>query len=128
MTEQEIRDIDAYCAEYSVSKDERLKELCINRNQFYYFRRKYNLGTTSDLSANNPADISGSFIPVKFPGFSPPKPTRSSRKKDYEMAQGNTLTIEMRTPSGTELRIQGQINIKMLREIIQSSSTGGTDV
>ena len=46
------------------------------------------------------------------------KTTRTSKQKEFEMAKGNDLLIEMRTPGGVELRIQGQINVSMLREII----------
>ena len=49
--------------------------------------------------------------------------SRRSKRKEEQLAQGNVLTIEMRTGNGTELRIQGQINVALIKEII--SSAGG---
>ena len=116
MSKEELLAIDNYCITNNVSKKSRLRELGISKHSYYHFRQKYFPVSDEIMSSS---DV-GSFIPLNFHSKSS-NPTRSSRQKEFEMTKGNALTIEMRTPRGVELRIQGQINVSMLREIIQSS-------
>ena len=114
MSKEEILAIDNYCLENNVAKRARLRELGISRHVFYHYRQKY-------FPSSSVATISsagGTFIPINFQDREQVKTTRTSKQKEFEMAKGNDLLIEMRTPGGVELRIQGQINVSMLREII----------
>ncbi len=137
MTREDILEIDTHCAKRGISRAAYLRELGLSQNAYYNARRRY-LGDFKELSNDLMAEGSstnqpqaGSFLPIQFTRDTPPatpKRTRSRRKQEQELANGNTLLIEMRTPSGTELRIQGQINIKMLKEIIHASGGGLQDV
>lgn len=142
LTRDEILNIDAHCRDNGVSRAAYLRELGNSQNEYYNSRRRL-LGSVNekvrgDIVATDgqtpidgSGDCTGGFLPIQFTRDTPPatpKRTRSKRKQEQELANGNTLLIEMRTPSGTELRIQGQINIKMLKEIIHASGGGSQDV
>ncbi len=139
MTREDILEIDRHCAKRGISRVAYLRELGLSQNAYYNTRRRY-LGDFKEPSVDLIAEGSstdqrqaGSFLPIQFSranqsSTAPRKRTRSQRKREQELANGNTLLIEMRTPSGTELRIQGQINIKMLKEIIHASGGGFGDV
>ena len=132
MTIDEVLEIDAHCKERKVSRAAHLRELGLSQNLYYNARRRYfdaNKDRHHDPKATEISSVqqqSGSFLPIQFSQKS--KRSRSQRKQDQQLANGNTLLIEMRTSSGTELRIQGQINIKMLKEIIHASGGGSSDV
>ena len=139
MTREDILEIDSHCATSGISRAAYLRELGQSQNAYYNARRRYFGGfkePSNDLIAEcSSIDLpqAGSFLPIQFSHANqsttaPRKRTRSQRKREQELANGNTLLIEMRTPSGTELRIQGQINIKMLKEIIHASGGGSHDV
>ncbi len=142
LTRDEILNIDAHCRDNGVSRSTYLRELGRSSNEYYNSRRRLfgedKSKTSTDAFAaqeqalvENNAGNSGGFLPIQFTRDTQPathKRTRSQRKQEQELANGNTLLIEMRTPSGTELRIQGQINIKMLKEIIHASGGGTGDV
>ncbi|MFR9546553.1 MAG: hypothetical protein SNJ29_13395 [Rikenellaceae bacterium] len=143
LTRDEILNIDAHCRDNGVSRSAYLRELGRSSNEYYNSRRRLFGGDKGKTPAEayvtqqeqmlveDSAENSGGFLPIQFTRNTPPatpKRTRSKRKQEQELANGNTLLIEMRTPSGTELRIQGQINIKMLKEIIHASGGGMQDV
>ena len=139
MTREDILEIDSHCAKSGISRAAYLRELGQSQNAYYNARRRhfrdFKDRSTDHLAEGSSTDQppSGSFLPIQFSHVdqstpAPKKRTCSQRKREQELANGNTLLIEMRTPSGTELRIQGQINIKMLKEIIHASGGGFGDV
>ena len=142
LTRDEILNIDAHCRDNGVSRSAYLRELGCSSNEYYNSRRRLfggdksrtptdALAAQAQILTEDYAGNSEGFLPIQFTRDTPPatrKRTRSQRKREQELANGNTLLIEMRTPSGTELRIQGQINIKMLKEIIHASGGGSQDV
>ena len=125
MTKEEIVEFEIYCKENKVNKKEALKQRSITYWNYYTSKKRLNSEAESPLTKS-----SGSFIPVVFggDGSKHEKRSKSRVRRETELAKGNVLTIEMRTSTGTELRIQGQMNISMLREILNASSGGNKNV
>ena len=125
MTKEELQEFNSYREASNLNLKDALKQQGVTYWSYYKARRQ-----TVDSSAGTTENIPGAFIPVVFSeqkNSKIVKPGRRSRR-ETELAKGNILTIEMRTPTGTELRIQGQMNISMLREILITTSGGSKDV
>ena len=101
MSKEEVAEIITYCREHNVRQCDRLKELGIASWRFYDARRKYT--TESEKQG-------GEFLQLIPGGTFVPSPMSSgrARKSKYqpESCTGNQ-SIEMRTASGTMMRIQG---------------------
>ena len=116
MSKEEVAEIITYCREHNVRQSDRLKELGIAAWRFYDAKRKY---------AAESEKHGGEFLQL-IPGATfAPIPMGSGRarksKSQLESCTGN-LSIEMRTVSGTMLRIQGEMNPQIIRSIIESAS------
>lgn len=127
MTQDEILELEAYCIEKGISKKEGLKQYNVTDWNYYSSKRKLGLSKPPVQSSFTSKDT-GSFIPIIFQNEAVgANKSKSRSRRETELARGNVLTIELRTSIGTELRIQGQMNISMLREILNSSG-GQKDV
>ena len=98
---------------------QRLSELGISLWNFYDAKRKY--------APKEEGDNAGEFLQL-IPGGSflpnPIKPSRSRSSKQKESAQETVaVNIELRTPTGTMMRISGNLTGRELKEIIIASST-----
>ena len=119
MTKEEVAQVIAYCDENKISYKQRLSELGVNPCSFYDAKRKYapkeegeNAGEFLQLIPE------GSFLP------NPIKPSRSRSSKQKGSAQRAVAgSIELRTPTGTMMRIIGNMTGRELKEIIIASST-----
>ena len=119
MTQEEVAAVVAYCDENKISYKQRLEELGINPWSFYDAKRKYaprqegeNMGEFLQLVPG------GSFLP------NPIKPARSKSGKQRNAEKGVVaISIELRTPTGTLMRISGDLTGRELRDIILASST-----
>ena len=113
MTKEEVAQVIAYCDENKISYKQRLSELGINPCSFYDAKRKYapkeegeNAGEFLQLIPE------GSFLP------NPIKPSRSRSSKQKDSVQGAVaVSIELRTPTGTMMRISGNLTGRELKEI-----------
>ena len=117
MTREQILEIDQYCQEHKMSYRQRLEELSIPSWTFYKAKRKYRM-------QDEAASVPGEFVQM-VPGTfcSGMMPVRNARKTSP--ARGGSepesfLTIELRTASGTTMRIQGSLSVAHLREIISA--------
>ena len=119
MTKEEVAQVIAYCDENKISYKQRLAELRINPWSFYDAKRKY----ASKADGENAGEFlqlvpGGSFLP------NPIKPSRSRSSKQEDSAQGAVaVSIELRTPTGTMMRISGNLTGRELKDIIIASST-----
>lgn len=119
MTKEEVAQIVSYCEENHVSYKQRLSELDIPLWKFYDAKRRY--------APKNEGDNAGEFLQL-VPGESflpnPIKPSRSrsARQKSSEQQQLSSVSIELRTPNGTMMRISGELTGRQLQEIIIASS------
>ena len=109
----------AYCDENKISYKQRLSELGINPWNFYDAKRKY--------APKEEGEDTGEFLQL-MPGGSfspnPIKPSRSRSGRQKDSAQGTVaVSIELRTPTGTMMRISGNLTGRELKDIIIASST-----
>jgi len=105
VSKETVQDIERFCTENDVSRKNRLRELGISEGSYYY--------TKSLLRAEG--KLGGSFIALSAGGICDMQsPSRSRR----ERSSSSALTIEIRTPSGTEMRITGCLAPETLKTII----------
>ena len=125
LTREQILEIDSYCAEHKIRQIDRLAELEIPIQQFYRWKRKYREEDESDQGAK-----AGAFLQLPSTGalMSPMMtPSRTSGKPRSKAGapqpqEQSFLTIELRTASGSAMRIQGCMTAPHLREIIAASN------
>ena len=119
MTKEEVAQVIAYCDENKISYKQRLAELGINPWSFYDAKRKY--------APKEDGENTGEFLQLVPGGSFPPnpiKPSRSRSSKQKDSAQGTVaVSIELRTPTGTMMRISGNLTGRELKDIIIASST-----
>lgn len=118
LTREQILEVQTYCAEHKVSQNDRLNELKIDKSQFYRWQRKYRREDEQGLGPE-----SGSFVQLTPGGpfvspMMPPARTPGKAKGKAGAEEQSFLTIELRTASGTAMRIQGSMTAAHLREII----------
>ena len=118
MTQEEVAQVIAYCEENKVSYKQRLDELGIAAWMFYDAKRKY----APKPEANNAGNFlqlvpGGTFFP------SPIKPARSrSRRQKAAEQEAAPVNIELKTATGTMMRISGNLTGRQIQEIIIASS------
>lgn len=118
MTQEEVAQVIAYCEENKVSYKQRLDELGIAAWMLYDAKRKY--------APKQEADNAGDFLQLVPGGTffpSPIKPARSRgrRQKDAEQ-EAAPVNIELKTATGTMMRISGNLTGRQIQEIIIASS------
>lgn len=119
MTKEEIARIVSYCEENKVSYKQRLSELGVKPWNFYDAKRKY----TPKQDDGNAGEFlqlvpGGPFVP------DPIKPSRSKSGRQKKAENGAVaISIELRTPTGSLMRISGDLTSRELRDIILASST-----
>ena len=117
MTKEEVREIMSYCEEQNVSYKTRLQELDVPIWKFYDAKRKYisnedNYGEFLQL-------LPGSqFFPTPI---KPGKTSGRSRRRDGSIEPAE-VSIELKTPKGTMMRISGKLTGRQIQEIIIASS------
>ena len=118
MTKEEVAQVIAYCDENKISYKQRLSELGISPWNFYDAKRKY--------APKEEEENAGEFLQL-IPGGSfirsPIKPSQSCSSKQKESAQETVaVNIELKSPTGTMMRISGNLTGRELKEIIIASS------
>ena len=110
---------DCHCDENKVSYKQRLSELGISPWSFYDAKRKY--------APKQEGDNAGEFLQLIPGGMflpNPIKPSRSKSSKQKGTGKGLvSVCIELRTPTGTMMRIIGDLTGNELKDIIIASST-----
>lgn len=120
LTREQILAVQTYCSEHKVSLESRLGELKIDKSQFYRWQRKYRKEEEQVIGPE-----SGSFVQLSPGGpfmspMMPPARTPGKVKGKAGTEEQSFLTIELRTASGTAMRIQGNMTAAHLREIISA--------
>lgn len=117
MTREQILEIDQYCQEHKMSYRQRLEELDIPFWNFYKAKREYRL---EDEASSNVGEfvqmVPGTFRSGLMPIRNGKKPSTAKGVQEAE----SYLTVELRTASGTAMRIQGCMTAAHLREIISA--------
>jgi len=114
MTLEEIQSLESYCSENGITIKRRLHELNIPESNFYYARR----ALTARQSTSE-----GSFIQLgNASGLTFPEPARSASgsRKGKNIPAESYMTLELRTESGTAMRIHGNFTSEHLGIIMSS--------
>lgn len=124
LSKEEVSDVISYCQEHGCTYKERLHELGIPEWKFYDSKYKYAIQERKD-------SVKGQFLQLKtgsdgslapFPSFDSPKTGRKADNSRTSTAAASMVSIELQTPTGTMMRIQGDMTPEHLAAIIQSSS------
>jgi len=117
MTREQILEIVQYCQEHKVSYRQRLEDLGIPFWSFYKAKRKYRM---QDEAASGPGEFV-QMVPGTFSsGMMPVRNARKTSPAKGGAEPESFVTIELRTASGTAMRIQGCMTAVHLREIISA--------
>lgn len=120
MTKEEVASIVKYCKDNVVSCKARLSELGVPEWWFFESKRHYIKVQSSSAS---PA---GEFLQLTAGGDSVPMPAfaaktgRGFSKKNSQAPK--MISVELRTPNGTMMCIQDELDKDYLWSIIQASS------
>lgn len=120
MTKEEVASIVKYCNDNGVSYKARLSELGVPEWKFFESKRRY---AKEQASSASPAGeflqltAGGDFVPM--PSFAA-KTGRGFSKKNTQAPK--MISVELRTPNGTMMGIQGELDKEHLQSIIQASS------
>lgn len=110
VSKEQVIEIERYCDEHGITRKQRINELGLSRTAYYYTR-----GLLSEEELQG-----GHFIPIMSgPGLmqTAPMPVGRSRRKQASV-HTELMTIEVRTLSGTEMRLTGNFSTEMLRTIL----------
>ena len=115
MSREEVTSVVKYCAEHNVTYKARLEELSIPYWKFHDAKLYYNREDRSRSSQG------GDFICLdgQAESFS-----RSHHKKPpvQQSFEASSLSVELQTPGGTLMRIQGEMSASVLKEIILAAN------
>jgi len=118
MTREEIAAIDRECEEQHISQQDYLESHGIAKHQYFRWKRRYR-------EENEQSLVPAGFVPM-MPGPVPAQsiPAQKNRGKQQKLQQDQETfqTVEIRTSSGSAMRIQGNMTAAHLREIISASN------
>lgn len=119
MTREEVAEIISYCQTNQISYKARLQELGIPTWKFYDAKAKYAEEEAAENSQGAFLQLrSGdSFVPM--PSFAAKSGQKSRSKRQTD--EPRSLSVELRTPNGTMMRISGEMDNKALQSIILAS-------
>lgn len=108
-----------YCKEHQKSYKSRLEELGVPEWRFYEAKARYAKEQEKESQAGEFLQLTagGAFVPM--PSFAATGGRRQKAKK--ESSSQSLLSIELRTPTGTVMRIQGEMDALFVQSIIQAS-------
>lgn len=114
ITREQIEEIQAESREKGISIKKILEDRGIPSHQYFWWRRKY-----------SKQEVAEGFLPVvgALPSAvmaSATGPGTSRGKSKVAPAAENWMSIELRTVSGTDMRIQGGLTPAMMYTILKS--------
>ena len=117
MTKEEVAEIITYCEGQKISYKTRLQELDIPLWKFYDAKRKH-IANDNDF---------GGFLELLpgsqfFPNTIKPGRTRGRSKYKCDNSEPAAVSIELKIPNGTMMRISGSLTSRQIQEIIVASS------
>lgn len=120
MTREEVAEIITYCKDRGITYKSRLIELGIPEWKFFDSKARYAKEQAESQSAGGEflqLSAGGAFVPM--PSFASATGRKPKSKKSDTQAQ--MMSIELKTPGGTLMRIQGEFDASFLKAIIQGS-------
>lgn len=122
MTREEVAEIIHYCKSNGVTYKARLKELNIAPWKFYEYKSKYAAEETSTPIEGSFLQLVGSSEIVPMPSFAAKCGKKSkSKTSSSPVSSAKNLSIELQTPTGTMMRISGDMDGNILQSIIQAA-------
>ena len=115
LTREQIEEIQAECRENGISLKDRLKEKGIPEHQYFWWKRKY-------AKQDAPAEflpIAGGGLPAGMAAMCAQAGPHSGKAKVNPSGE-SWMSIELRTVSGTDMRIQGGLTPAMVYTILKS--------
>jgi len=114
LTREQIEEIQAESREKGVTIKSLLQSRDISLNQYFWWKKKY-----------AKSEVPEGFLPIgsnSLPAVAGVIPTAavSNRKSKADPAGENWMTIELRTGTGTDMRIQGGLTPVMIYTILKS--------
>ena len=119
MTREEVAEIINYCQTNQVTYKARLQELGIPTWKFYDAKAKYAKEEVSENAQGAFQQLRSGDIFVPMPSFAA-KPRQKSRSK-RQADEPRSLSVELRAPNGTMMRISGEMATRVLQSIILAS-------
>lgn len=119
MTREEVAEVMTYCKKNNVSYKTRLAELGIPAWKFYDSKSRYALEQESSESKGEFLQLYSDGTSVPMPSFAATSGRKAKGRK--EASSSRMLSIELRTPNGTMMRIQGEMGQDFLQSIIRAS-------
>jgi len=122
MTKEEVAEIMTYCKEHQMCYKDRLEELGIPKWRFYDAKSHYAKEQEKDGPPSGEffqLTTGDSFVPV--PSFAATTGRPSKEKKAAIACR--PMNVELRTPTGTMMRIQGEMDTSFIQAIIHASSS-----
>ena len=114
MTIEEIQSIESHCTANGITVKQRLHELNIPESNYYYARRAH---TARQIASD------GGFIQLgnaTGAAFTEVARAASGTRKSRNCPVESPMTLELRTESGTAMRIQGSFTSEHLGVIMSS--------
>ena len=121
MTREEVAEIIHYCKSNGVTYKARLSELNIAPWKFYEYKAKYAAEETSAPMEGSFLQLVGSSEIVPMPSFAAKCGKKPKSKTSSPVSSARNLSIELQTPTGTMMRISGDMDGNILQSIIQAA-------
>ncbi len=115
LTREQIEEIRSESREKGISIKSLLREKGIPNNQYYWWCRKY---AKEDIPSGF-VPVSGGCLPAGMAASSAQSGSRAGKPKAAESIE-NWVSIELRTASGADMRIQGGLTPAMVYTILKS--------
>ena len=119
MTCEEVAEVMTYCKKNDISYKARLAELGIPAWKFYDSKSRYALEQESSESKGEFLQLYDGGSSVPMPSFAATSGRKAKGRKEASSSQ--LLSIELRTPNGTMMRIQGEMSQDVIQSIIRAS-------
>ena len=120
MTREEVAEVITYCKKNDISYKARLAELGIPAWKFYDSNSRYALEQESSEAKGEFLQLYDGGSSVPMPSFAATSGGKAKGRKEASASQ--MLSIELRTPNGTMMRIQGEMGQDFIQSIIRASS------
>ena len=121
MTKEEVAEIIHYCKSNGVTYKARLNELSIAPWKFYEYKAKYAAEETTASMDGSFVQLIGSSEIVPMPSFAAKCGKKPKNKISSPVSSTRSLSIELQTPTGTMMRISGDMDGNILQSIIQAA-------
>ena len=108
MTREEVAEVITFCKKNDISYKARLAELGIPAWKFYDSKSRYSLEQESSEAKDEFLQLYAGDSSVPMPSFAATSGRKSKGRKDTPSSP--MLSIELRTPNGTMMRIQGEMS------------------